>query len=305
MNDIEKHLDEAINDDNQRLRRFDIVKRVIEQPEASNAKRKRSQSDIDKFDYLKQEYKGGKYAGSHFKQAIEKWVTDKSWNERNERARRYNPAFSAFSLSEPIDFEYEPTDTLEATDLGTSLEIDESKRHLQDVNVRVLGSGSDVEEWKNRNINERRHLSRGGIDDSAKRIVRGEYLNLNDDAWTDYINQGWMQKGYERGAMFRLLTSVPQEIVDMHNEAASNGAWEEYETRMTDYSKKNGLSFWSSSNQRRTFFAQELVDAARAGYTVQDDNDNQNQKYQTLMPRLKSQLLKEISDQGRQRALTL
>jgi hypothetical protein len=148
-------------------------------------------------------------------------------------------------------------------------------------------------------------LSRGGIDDSAKRIVRGEYLNLNDDAWTDYINQGWMQKGYERGAMFRLLTSVPQEIVDMHNEAASNGAWEEYETRMTDYSKKNGLSFWSSSNQRRTFFAQELVDAARAGYTVQDDNDNQNQKYQTLMPRLKSQLLKEISDQGRQRALTL
>jgi hypothetical protein len=177
-----------------------------------------------------------------------------------------------------------------------SRRLDPQNLHPQDLNVRTLAAWPQGgKQWLARN--------RG----AQRQPVRGEYLDMNEKVWTDYLNQGWMQGGYDRGAAFRLLTDVPPKVEKMHNRhARPGGDTDAYDKKLGKFAKKQWAAtknqnprqqnpFWHSGGEdpkaaRKSFFAQELGDAAGAGYVIHRDAADR----QVLMPRAKSDMLQEL-----------
>lgn len=186
----------------------------------------------------------------------------------------------------------EKTDTLRQEHIP-AVQQDErwvTDQGIQSVNMRILGNWHrDGSQWVQRN--------------QGRNIQEGEYLNATDQGWTDYINQGWMQGGFDRGAGFRLVTKVPQQVRKMHNKASevasrpegkkpgSPGNWAEYGRNLSQMATTRTMSkFKHSSEDRMTYFGQELVDAARNGYRIHTDATGK----QSLMPHQKSLMLSEL-----------
>jgi hypothetical protein len=141
---------------------------------------------------------------------------------------------------------------------------------------------------------------------AGRKLAPGEVLRT-EKGWSDAVNQGWMQGGYDRGAAFRLLTPVPDQVESMHNRyaRASKPSAVDYDTRLTHWAMNRRDTYrqlWSPgpsgtplADQRKSFFAQELVDAAGSGYVIHRDAADR----QVLMPRAKSDLLGEVRARGR------
>lgn len=346
---------EAVNDTEQRLRRFNVVKKVTE---SEKQLKDAGRHDLieDRFKYLRKEFKSEDFP-TYVPDITKKWIVDGTQAPWSKIAGRWlaprgwrtyaqlGPEAQQRARQALGKFEFEPGDESAATDPEEHFDETHAHEvgHLQDVNVRVLGAGPAVTAWRNRNKTLRlaSHNESATADDQgtpeaapngfalraptalsaeerkkaekklaeqqrearsqakkkaranarSNKVLRGEYLNVPGDYWTDYINQGWMQGGYDRGATFRLVTDVPRDFARLHNAAVHTGDWERYESQMTDRARRRNLrDFWHTSQERRTFFAQELVDAARAGYVIHRD------KYagQSLMPRVRSQMLEEI-----------
>jgi len=152
---------------------------------------------------------------------------------------------------------------------------------------RVLGAGSDVQAWADRNIasidsvngHEHRDYRR-----NQRRVIKQSMLDIPGGKWTDYLNQGWMQGGYDRGAMFRLVTPLSSKEAGQVNQARNPDAL----AHQLQQSKNRAL--FHSGEKRMTFYGQELVDAVGAGYGVHQDEQGR----QSLMPKTKSAMLSEL-----------
>jgi hypothetical protein len=152
----------------------------------------------------------------------------------------------------------------------------------QHVPVRVLGrlgggnnqdAASGVNNWLRRNNADNRNP------------VDGEFLNINPFRdWSGSINQGWIQGAFDRGHMFRLLTEVPEHLVNSHNRAAEKptpGNLDDYKSAIRD------SIGWG---HRTSVFAKELLECARNGYVIHVAQNSDR----SVMPYRKSQLLNDI-----------
>ncbi|PPB84012.1 hypothetical protein [Mycetohabitans endofungorum] len=149
----------------------------------------------------------------------------------------------------------------------------------QQVPVRVLGRlGGDVESGVN-NWLDRNRLA-------GREPTAGEFLNINPFSdWSGSINQGWIQGAFDRGHMFRLLTEVPDYLVDAHNNAAQDPT----EENINQYKEilSNEKEKWQ---HRSSVFAKELIACARNGYAIHKDVNGRG----SVMPGGRHKLLKEI-----------
>lgn len=150
---------------------------------------------------------------------------------------------------------------------------------VQSVNVRTLsGWRSHGQPWLQCNRT------------AGREPQRGEILDVNQ-GWTDFVNQGWMQGGYDRGAAFRLLTPVSIDVTRMQKAALKTGDWKKFEADMTRHAKTtNDQTLWHAGNGRRAFYGQELVDLTRNQYAIHTDQAGG----QVAMPKAKSALLTEL-----------
>jgi hypothetical protein len=274
---------EATNADEQRLRRYNTVTQVLGQRRALLSSRATRAKHVDELKKQLQQLKDERtqsLASPTREQKkklprLEKRIAKKQ-SEYHLKHYNFNSSADFIDRTADLNNEYRRPQVKQAIRNWIN------SQSVQSVNVRTLGSWiNHQKQWLERNRKEGRDPQ------------QGEYLDVQNDAWNDFINQGWMQKGYERGAMFRLLTPVSKAITDMHNKAAApTGKWQTYEDDLIKFAKKkNGQNdFWSQSNHRLTFFAQELVDAARAGYVIHHDEHGRK----SLMPRQKSALLRQI-----------
>ncbi len=169
---------------------------------------------------------------------------------------------------------------LQTPDISSAIDEWVHGEEVQSTPVRTLaGWNSHGQPWLERNRQ------------AGREPEKGEVLNV-DNGWTDYVNQGWMQGGYDRGAAFRLLTPVSPEVVGMQRKALKTGDWQAFETDMTAHAKQqDDRSLWHQGNQRRTFYGQELVDLTRNNYAIHEDSGGR----QVAMPKQRSQLLQQIS----------
>ncbi|WP_137940130.1 hypothetical protein [Chitinivorax sp. B] len=168
------------------------------------------------------------------------------------------------------------------------------------VNMHSLGNwANDQKPWVERNRADDRQQHRTELPaNQSHNIPHGAVLNAPDEAWTDYLNQGWMQNGVDRGAAFKLESHVPEHIVNQHNQAAHDGNWQQYASQLESAAGSAGPSrFLKPADHDRnvqsdqlTFFAQELVDLARSGYAVHQGADGK----QVAMPKEKAALLDSI-----------
>ncbi|MEM5383961.1 hypothetical protein VSR68_10200 [Paraburkholderia phymatum] len=153
--------------------------------------------------------------------------------------------------------------------------------------MRALGAGKDVSAWSERN-------AAGGAENKPRPVRHGEMLDVKD-GWTDYINQGWMQGGYDNKAAFRLLTPLGEASVKQHNAAADKGTWNGYEDHLKREGQKIGPSknnfLFKSDVGRPTWYAHELADLAKNGYAIRKDENGR----QVAMPKEKANVLNEIT----------
>jgi hypothetical protein len=152
--------------------------------------------------------------------------------------------------------------------------------------VRLLGAGKDVSAWSERN-------AAGGPENKPRPLQHGEMLDVKE-GWTDYINQGWMQGGYDNQAAFRLLTPLGEASVKQHNASVDKGTWNGYENHLKQEGQKIGPSknnfLFKSDVGRPTWYAHELADLAKNGYAIRQDESGR----QVAMPKEKANLLNEI-----------
>lgn len=146
---------------------------------------------------------------------------------------------------------------------------------IQSINVRVLSNWHlNGKKWKERN------------EKSGRDLQKGEFLDI-ERGWTDYINQGWMQGGYERNVLFRILTSINDLMIREHNDAALSGKWIEYEKWILENCK---ATLYNESCNSLTFFGQEMVDLARNKYMLIKDSSGRV----NAVPYLKFKILSEL-----------
>lgn len=147
--------------------------------------------------------------------------------------------------------------------------------------VRALGAGKDVSAWQKRN------------EEAGRPLKHGEMLDVKR-GWSDYVNQGWMQGGYDNNAAFRIHTPLSASSLDKHNDAVKQGTWNGYESHLKAEGKKAGPSkdnpLWKSDEQRPTWYAHELTNMAKHGYAIHTDDQGR----QVAMPAAKADLLKDI-----------
>jgi len=152
--------------------------------------------------------------------------------------------------------------------------------------VRVLGAGKDVNAWKDGNL-------KGGPEGKPLTHQHGEMLDAKV-GWADYINQGWMQGGYDSKAAFRLLTPLADKSVKQHNAAVKTNTWNGYENHLRHEGEKMGASktnpLFKANEDRPTWYAHELADLAKNGYVIHTDEKGR----QVAMPKEKAELLDKI-----------
>lgn len=251
--------------------------------------------------------------------AVDAWVHEATERQTANRLMRDiddpdTPKTNMKSLSwEP------PTD-----ETREALEEWVDKPELADVNLRSLGNWTlDQQPWVERNRSDDVKQGKTPPTDKnqAHNIPNGAVLNAPDEAWTDYLNQGWMQSGVNIGAAFKLETQVPQDLVDAHNHAASSAAellngparspadlelltaqadqdLANYLQTMTRESGTAGPSKFlkpesdgsNVKSKQMTYFAQELIDLASSGYRIHQDSAGK----QVAMPHGKAETLESV-----------
>lgn len=262
-NDIESLIEEAIDESEKRLRQYNTVKYVRENQQhikeyytSCNNILKRLRNEYD----LLQKHKE-----SNRLKAKKRRIRNKiqRYEEEVKKYSRFIQGINDFNLSyNHTDFENAEKDWIE-------------NDNVQSVNIRVLSNWhSDGKLWKERNEN------------SGRKIQKGEFLNV-EKGWTDYINQGWMQRGYERNVLFRILTHINDFMIEEHNNAALSGKWIEYEEWILKNCKN---TLFNKSRNCLTFFGQEMVNLARNKYMLMKDSSGRL----NAIPYLKFKMLSEL-----------